>query len=42
MLKQSIVEQTKSMLQHLFEPAIINYYVRQVDMFDNRVIDYMD
>ena len=42
MLKQTLSEQAKAILQHLFEPSVINYYVRQTDLFDLRVINYME
>ena len=42
LLKQEIIDQTKSILENLYEPAVIDHFVRSVDIFNKRVIDYME
>ncbi len=42
LLRKVILEQTRSILQNLFLPIHITYFVKQLDLFNMRVIDYME
>lgn len=41
-LKQTIIDQTKAILENLYEPTVINYCVRQTDINQEKVITYME
>ena len=41
-LKRSIIRQVKSILENLFLPVNITYYIKQTDIFNTRVIDYLE
>lgn len=41
-LKRAIIRQVKSILENLFLPVNITYYIKQTDIFNTRVIDYLE
>ena len=41
-LKKAIIVQVKSILDNLFMPVNITYFIKQTDIFNTRVIDYLE
>ena len=42
LLKEEVIDQAKCILMNLFEPSVIEHFVKSYDIFNNQIISYIE